>query len=512
MKRSLLLFFAFSFFLTAFSVVSCNRLDNLDDLEVTNYDAEFAVPLFTGSTSFEDILEGFDDETFITILPDGLIQLNYKGNVTARSSTDIFDGLADVDGLPLPLFDTLVGLEFNLPDNIDVDFAILKSGLVKWGYQIEHEEPITVKITIPNAVKDGQAFQQIRTHSASETVGVQLDPIDVTGYTLFPTNDSIFVRYEAFLEDSGYADTLTNFFIVFENFQASYVEGYLGNELYELPRDTIEIEFFENWTRGDVYFEEPRILVSVENSFGFPVRSQTNIMSILTVEGDSLGLESPFIDDGIDFDYPTLSEVGVVKQTDFYFDQDNSNIAEIIGAGPVSVDYDMDAIPNPDQDTAIRGFLTDSSFFKVQVEVELPIYGTAIGFEARDTFAVDLGNEDNVDHIEFKLIADNGVPVEVALQAYFADANGTILDSLFTADKEVVIDAALVDGQGVVTERVEKVSFSTFDEARYQQIRNTTQVFINAAFSTTNDGTETVKIFSDQNLEFRMGMKIGISE
>ncbi len=512
MQRSLLLFFVLSLSFSSLFVTSCNRLDDLDNLEVSNSDAEFAIPLFKGEASFEDVLEKFDEETFITILPDGLIQLNYKGNVTARSSTDIFNGLAAVDGIPLPLFDTIVGLEFNLPNNIDVDFAILKSGLVKWGYQIEHDEPITVKLTIPNAIKDGEAFQHIRTHSASETVGGQLDPIDVTGYTLFPTNDSIYVRYEAFLQDSGYPDTLTNFFIVFEDFQASYVEGYLGNELYELPRDTIEIEFFENWTRGDVFFEEPRILIGVENSFGFPVRSKTNIMSIITVDGDSLGLESSFIDNGIDFDYPTLDEVGEVKATNFYFDNENSNITEIIGAGPVSVDYDLDAIPNPDMDTAIRGFLTDSSFFKVQVEVELPIHGTAVGFAARDTFDIDFGDRDNIDFVEFKLIADNGIPVEVGLQVYFADNAGNILDSLFTTESELILEAAPVDGAGLVTERVEKTTFSTFDQAQYQNIRTAAKAFVEASFSTTNDGNDTVKIFSDQKVEFRMGMKIGTTD
>ncbi len=507
MNKQNLLTTVFSMLLCVLLISACNRLDDLDNLEVVNYDAEFAIPLFSGDASFQDVLDNFDEETFITILPDGLIQLNYKGNVVATSSADIFGNLP---AWPFPVLDTIVGLEFNIPGNLDVDLAVLKSGILDWGYQMFHGEPLTVTVTIPNATKDGEVFQRTRTHPAGAELHVE-PGIDISGYTLLPTNDSIFVRYQAFRPNVGYADTLSNFFIRFTDFTATYVEGYLGSDLYELPRDTIEIEFFENWTRGDVSFKEPKILIGVENSFGFPVRSKTNIMSVLTVDGDSIGLVSPFIDNGIDFAYPSLSEVGVVKTTNFYFDEENSNIDDIIASNPVSVDYDLDAIPNPDQDTAIRGFLTDSSYFKVQVEVELPMHGTAEGFEARDTFQLDLSEYENVDHVEFKMISDNGIPVAVGMQAYFADASMNILDSMYT-DSEVILDAALVDAEGLVTSRTEKTTISTIGNDRYPNIKDAKYIFVSSSFSTTNNGNNVVKIFSDQNIEFRMGMKIGIKE
>jgi len=449
MGKKNILSYTFSIILCCCLLSACNKLDDLDNLDVVNYDAEFAVPLFQGSASFDDVLKKFDEGTFITILPDGLIQLNYKGNVVATSSADIFGNLPP---WPFPVVDTLVGLEFNETSNLDIDLVILKSGFLDWGYQIEHGEPLTVTVSIPNATRDGEVFE--RTRNFSSGVELHVEPaIDISGYTIVPTNDSIFVRYQAYRPNVGYADTLTNFFVRFTDFEASYVEGYLGTDLYELPRDTIEIEFFENWTRGDVYFEEPTILISVENSFGFPVRSKTNIMDILT-----------------------------------------------------------DAIPNPDENTAIRGFLTDSSYFRVQVEVEMPIHGTAAGFEARDTFDIDFGEEERVDHVEFKLIADNGIPVDVGLQAYFADASGTILDSLFLSDQALILEAAEVNSDGEVTNRVEKITINTFESDRYANIKTAKKVFLNASFSTVNDGTESVRIYSDQDVKFRMGMKIGIKE
>ncbi len=491
-------------------IVACTRLDDLDDLKVVNYDAEFAIPLFSGSASFQDVLESFDEETFLTILPDGLIQINYSGNVVSQSSDDIFDLLADYNGLPIPVIDTMMGVAFDLPNNIDIDIAILKTGLIDWGYQIEHEGPLEVTVTIPNLIKDGEVFTTTKSHVAGLLASIH-PLVDISEYTLLPTNDSIFIRYQAFRPNDGFADTLTNFFLRFQDLKASYIEGYLGTEVYELPRDTIEIDFFENWTRGEVTFEDPKLRLQVDNGFGFPVRSQANVLSILTADGDSLGLESEFIEDGIDFDFPALNEVGEIKTTNFIFDKDNSNIKEILSANPVSVDYDFDAIPNPDNDTSIRGFMTDTSTFKVQVEVELPIHGTAKDFVARDTFSVDFGEYDKVDYAEFKLIADNGIPVAVNLQAYFADGAGQILDSLFVPAGNV-LEAAPVDGDGEVMSRTETVTFSTINSTRFEQVKAAKNIYIQAVFSTTNEGTVPVKIYSTQNVDFRMGMKIGVTE
>ena len=506
--RTLLSFVGLLIVLLAFTS-ACNKLNDLEDLKAVNYNAEFAIPLFSTKTSFEDLLENFDDDTFITFGENNLIILNYKGDITARSSSDLFNVISDFDGVPFPVIDTVMALPFAIPNSIDIDHVILKTGTMKWGYQSEHEEPAIVTVTIPNATLNGEVFQH--TQNLPGPISVYFSPeFDMTGYKLASDNDSIYVHYQAYRVNSGFSDTLTNFAMLFDNFEASYVEGYLGNDIYEFERDTIEIDFFDNWTRGDVYFEDPKILLTVDNSFGFPVRAKANLMNVITVEDEVLELQSPYID-SINFDYPSLNEVGEFKSTYFAFDKDNSNIADILGANPVAVDYDLDAVPNPDMDTSIRGFMTDSSFFNVQVEVELPIHGTAVDFVARDTFKVDFSEYDNVEDVEFKVIAENGIPLEVSTQIYFADSDGNILDSLFRPEA-IILEAAQVGTQAQVTEIAEKTTFATLDADHFDRIRSTTQLFLTSSFSTTNRGMTTVKITSDQEVNIRMGMKLGIKE
>ena len=80
---------------------------------------------------------------------------------------------------------------------------------------------------------------------------------------------------------------------------------------------------------------------------------------------------------------------------------------------------------NPDEDTDIRGFVTDSSYYKVRVDVDLPLYGSAIDFTVTGyALAWTSTGFDEVDYAEFKLVTENGMPVSIDMQGYFLDENG----------------------------------------------------------------------------------------
>ncbi len=499
------------FLATLLAFSACKKYE-VDEVEIGAYDAEYAIPLINTSATLQDVLENFDSTTFIQFSDDNLIILNYKGDVNSKTSDDLFQVLSEYELIPIPLEDTATFIPYEPVDGVDLDYAILKSGTLKWGFQSHHTEPVEVTLTLPSMTKNGIPFSAIMSGPGYSGTGdpfpiFDLNGIDLTGYRLEAVNDTIYINYVAHRLNSGIMDTLSSCGITFENLVASYIEGYLGNDLYDLDRDTIEIDFFENWTRGDVYFEDPKLTVTVENSFGLPVRSKANIVNVHTADDQVLALESIYLD-SININYPSLSEVGEVKYTYFDFNKENSNVDELLGANPVAVDYDMDAVPNPDSITSIRGFMTDSSYFNAQVEVELPVYGTASGFEARDTFEIDMDMEDAT-HAEFKIVAENEIPLDVGVQLYFANDDNVIIDSLLAAD-EILMAAAPVDADGKSTMAAEKITFSLFDEARFDGVRSATKLFMNARFSTLNNGAQSVKVFADNEVRIRVGMKLGI--
>jgi hypothetical protein len=111
--------------------------------------------------------------------------------------------------------------------------------------------------------------------------------------------------------------------------------------------------------------------------------------------------------------------------------------------------------------------------------------------------------------VEFKLVADNNMPLAIGTQAYFLDSTGVVLDSLFDTIGHP-IEAAPVDAEGIVTGKQTTTTFVNFDAVRFDGIRKATKLKIHAFFSTTDNGQVNVKAFSNQDVEIRMGMKVKV--
>ena len=487
--------------------------NDLNDLEVDAYEAEFAVPLFQAEVTLDEILMNVQEDTEMIIDPDGTIRLRYKGDVLGRSSQDIFDIVAAL--VPISVIDTIVHETYDIPGSIDIDFINLSVGQASVAFKSPHEEDVQMTLYIPQLIKDGEIFSQ--SFDINYTGSVPIDGgrfgINLAGYTLKSEGDTLItVRYEAY-NQAGDRVKLDDFIVLFTNLEYSYAEGFLGTDVYTVAADTIEIDFFNSWANGSVYFEDPRIRMTVFNSFGFPIDADFLYVDVETVNDGVLPLMSPFIDDGIRMNYPALSEVGQTAETVFDFSKDNSNIREVLGAGPLAVYYDLEAIPNPNIDTSVRGFLTDSSLLRVQMEVELPIQGYADHFIVFDTFDLDLTDYDteNVNYVEFKLITENETPLGVDLQLYFIDSQNTALDSLLTPS-QIVLESADVDEAGNSFGKAEKIIYQEYSAERFNKIKQAEKVVLKSDFTTTNQELEqSVKILAGQSVAVRMGMKIGVS-
>jgi len=503
-----LLFWLLGFLLIA---AGCNQFKELEDITKVDYQAEYAIPIVNTSISLEDLLAQLDDRTTLVVDPDGLVHLQYSGEVLRQNSADVFASINEtISNVPLiPITSKHQPLPFSSPDGLQMDQLDLKAG--KFIYTAQNDHPFPVKFTISSeqVTNSGAPLEQTGTIAAYSGSGDKpfltnfLFPASLADYRILPLNDTVFIDYQA-LDPNGNPVDLSTVFIRIQDLDFYYVEGYLGNQIYEGGRDTIVIDFFDQWTQGDIYFEEPKITITVENSFGIPTRSIFKVFDVFTVRNEVLPIESTFIDNGIDFPYPTLAEKGQTKEGRFIFTKENSNIDQVLGAGPVAVDYEVNALTNPDGLTNIRGFMTDSSYYNVRLDVDLPLHGQAANFIARDTFALDFSTYGKVSAAEFKLVTDNGLPLSVDVQGYFMDENGAILDSLLQ-QQERIIAAAPVDQDGIVTAPVEETKVIDIPSDRFTILRSSKKLLLVAAFSTLNDGNVPVKVLSDQSTAIRMG-------
>ncbi|MCR9287777.1 MAG: hypothetical protein NXI23_10365 [Bacteroidetes bacterium] len=509
------LFFLLSIGLFLFSF-GCKNFNDLEDANIISGNSEYAIPLLVANTSLQELLEEFDDQTTIEIGPEGLITLRYFGDVVNRTSSEIIgDALGSLPEA-VPLADTLVVLPFESPAELEVDFATFSKGVVSFTFAHTTEKIKEMTLEFPEAFKNGETLKLYQFWDTPQNLVLpgQSVTIDLRGYDLIPKNGELHVRYDARNEDGDRVlFDIAAGDLIFANMPDlgfSYIEGYLGNHVHPGERDTIKIDFFENWLAGEVYFEDPKVWIRVENSFGIPTESLIEDFTVHYAAGGSDELESSFltIGEGIEFEYPELDEIGDVATTVFPFNKDNSNIEVILGSSPIAMEYKVDALTNPNNLVDVRGFLTDSSYYKIQVDVELPVFGRASGFAAADTFDVDFDSYSEVEWAEFKIVAENDIPLDVEMQFYFADEQNNIIDSLLTEPQKLV-QAAPVNNEGDVTGRTKIETFVPIEADRFGKIQDAKKIYLNATFSTIDNGQTSVKVLNTQEVEIRMGLKLG---
>ncbi len=493
----------------------CSRLDDFTNASL-EFDGEYASAILNSHIEIGDIVGELDSSTTIELDDDGLIHLIYRGDFTQRSSDDVF---ASIPQIPLPVLDTFYPFPYTAPNGMILDYVLLKTANILVNAQTTMTEDIDLMIELPEVLhpETGETYKYFTTMEyEGEATTSALFGMNIAGWELHPDAGAINIRYVA-TDQSGNRIFLDNLYFLFQNFTASYLQGYFGQEVYDLPHDTIIIDFFDRWISGGVEFADPIINLTVENAFGFPVRTESNFMNIWTVDGDILPLQSDFLDNGIDFNYPSLTEVGESKFTYFNFNKDNSNIEDLFSVKPIAVDYDIDALANPDGDPSLIGWATDSSFFTIEVFVDLPVYGNTNFFTVRQDAELDF-NEDLefADYAVLKIVTENNIPMDIGMQLYFEAADSTVLDSLFDTPianilpEHTIVRAAGTDSDGVSNS-------TSFNEIEIEIPRDKFEAFKNSAnlaffLVMNNEGGEFVKLFDKDDLQMNVGMRLGISQ
>jgi hypothetical protein len=484
----------------SFTAWQCS-LNSLEDVAKEGDLTEWALPLIDTDKSFGDLIKDFDKQSQVEIKSDGSIILHYKGQYTARASIDIF---AAFKNAIFPLTDTLMKIPLNTPKGVTVDYAIVKGGTLSWGFIIN--EPLEIELRVPQLQKNGISF--ITKFKASKDY---IDTIDLKGWRLDANNgQNIEIIHDARRPNGERVNLTGSGLIQIKNFEFNLVRGFLGNDIFEAPADSIKIDFFQRWQGGEVRFVNPKMKVELDNSFGVPVRAISRIANVISLNGTPLALVSP-LSQGVDINYPKLTEIGQSKRTTIVFDNSNSNFADIISANPVKVEYKIDGLTNPDTSIKTIGFLTDESRFSFQMYVDIPLDVKAKKFTITDSVDVNLTGYESVQSAELKILTDNKMPVDINLQGYFMNEKGVAIDSFFNKN-DLILRGAPINAEGIPTGVKTAENFITLNEEQFKKIRLAKKINLKYSFSTTNEGSSVVRLLANQNVRVRMGLKFKVKK
>jgi hypothetical protein len=141
--------------------------------------------------------------------------------------------------------------------------------------------------------------------------------------------------------------------------------------------------------------------------------------------------------------------------------------------------------------------------------LELPLEGYAYGFSFSDT--IDFTFSENIDNIEslmIRLNVDNGFPVELLSQVTLLDSNGVPLFNLLNAPENVV-ESALVDGNGRVSQNIVKITDFILTETEIEQMPEVRSILVTAVAKSLNGNNGLiVKIYDDYFINVKVGMQV----
>ncbi len=315
------------------------------------------------------------------------------------------------------------------------------------------------------------------------------------------------MRYRATIIATGETVRLNHFVLGFTGLRYSYAEGYLGRYIFALESDSMVLDFFDLWQDGGLYFQQPSLELRIANTAGVPIRLRAGKLDAVSASG-TISILTPTLDQGIPLAYPSLSEVGQTRYTTVRIDHSNSDLPAALAANPHAFAFDFEAVAF-EEDPSQTGFITENSAIDVALTARLPLYASVESIGIRDTFEMKLEDVDQLSSAGFRMITENGFPMDIAVQVYFLDAQYEVIDSL-QSGKGIALSAAAVDATGRATTPAEDIQEVQVESHRLDALKHAAWISYRASIASPQGGSVPVRLYDHYELAIKLGIKAGL--
>ncbi len=473
-----------------------------------------------GELSLEDLVE--PNDTTVIFDEDKLVKLVFKEDSVFEFGLDDFYSEFNlfsydethliVDGMDPDGEETLV---IEPGEDRKLKKMNIVSGLLNYNLRSWCTFDVAVELTVPGIVNGGSPLVISETIPAGSSVNstvalggylASFDADPVTPYNRLPVEWQITVPSPP----GTYLPTDSiNLWLEVGEPEFDYVTGYFGNISEELERDTLDLEMEDLFSKlsGSIYLANPSVTINYSNSFGLPMRIDTEIKG-MDDEGEVALERGP-----VDLDYPSSIDNRDVSSS-FTIDRTNSNLPDLISMLPYEIEFFGSAGINPDGEPATDNIIFGNSRLIADMEVIIPMDMRINMLQLSDTtdnfLRSDDPEEDNplemLEELSFDLYVENGFPLDA--RVIFELYDSTSMTILETIDPGNLIQAAPVDNDGRVTEpmitTVEVEMTGEFIDASQEA----DAIILTFMLNTSEGGTRGVKIYSDYNIVFAAAIRI----
>ena len=401
-----------------------------------------------------------------------------------------------------------------------IDSVSFKTGDIALSLNSDFKYSGQIKIIIPGAKKNGVVFSKIIPFTYSGSVPVLSNATyDLAGYNFDMTNggttfNEFLVNFEVTLSGSGSPVLATDQITLTQtlsNLKFDKIFGDIGQMSLSPAVDSVDISIFKNVLgAGSFTLFDPKVKVLISNSYGVPINA-----SLSQFEGYTPGTGSYAITGSpnpLPILSPDFSQIGQILQDSFSLNNSNSNIVSVINNTPKYLIYKINSLTNPAGGVTHSNFVIDTSRFKVDMEIELPLWGTAMNFVLADTIPFEISETipDEVESVLIRTYNSNGFPFDVDMQVYFVDSLYAKLDSLVIPNQLILNSATVNSTTGKVISPTATIYDGVLSKARLANLETSKFLLIKAIANTTNGGTTNVKIYSDYKIDVKLGLQVQV--
>jgi hypothetical protein len=202
--------------------------------------------------------------------------------------------------------------------------------------------------------------------------------------------------------------------------------------------------------------------------------------------------------------YPLFSELGQSKYTAYTLTNQNSNVQSVLNTAPNYLIYKVDNLPTPNPPGNLN-FVEDTSRFKIDMEINLPLEGRIDGLVFQDTIDFAFQDVNELEELELRTFITNGFPIDVQMNILFADEQGNVIRKMYEADAEPVIVAATVDANGKAIAPGYDETITLIPNSLISQLSSVKKMYVKAVTSTANAASgKSVKLYSDYRIDVKI--------
>ncbi len=466
---------------------------NLNSVDVR---PSIAFPLAFGSLTIQDFLKS-KDSVYVKIYPDDVVYLGYSQLLVSEDIRDLFS---------IP--DKAVNQSFKVPAGaIPAHTKDIRSDslteVVDFGLNPEQLSEIDFKSGTINysttllPAASNLKYEVILTSSdfTSKTTGLHLNltatgtagSLSLADYKVTLNKNKFSLKMVLVLMKTSSPVTVGPNTSVAVNFSLSgmdfnTIHGFFGIQTVYPPSAVISIGAFgTSLNSAKVSFAQPKVTMNVINDYGVPCTVTFSKIEARKNGAQPLPLKlSP--DSPISIAYPAT--LGNSATTPVAI----TNAKDVLDFAPSEIFYQLSASTNQGF-TSGNNFMADTSKMRVQMDVEVPLYGHASGIILKDTAKIDLSKLDQsqIQKASLKVTVINELPLDAKIQLYLTDAGYTVLDSLLETAQTSLVKGSSVSPTGDLETAGVSDQLLDLNVDRLTNVFKSKNIIIRAVMNTSKD-------------------------